>query len=373
MNLRITDLLDDYMDEQLYMDPAAVPDTKRIKEAAMKRIHRKKITRPVRVALIAAAIVVVLTGTVLAVIHYSGITDAMEQKWNASGSTEMTQEHKDFIEQRSADIGESVTDQGITVTVDSVTTTTDRVYLMLRCEFDPEQFDDVEQIATCFPSHGLARVENEAYGTLEVERVGGRDEMIETGVFNVEVSIDFENLPEDANLGDGKTTMYLEYNTVSYNHELEGPDYVDVTGTWSFAFSLPQSENVTVSIDETLSFDGTELDFGNGIVITVGDIQLDENSCDFSVTTDNEDYIFVGGDGMQAELARAAQPDVPTFSMFAVLENGEMAYGAAGMTWDEGTDTDRWSLDWATPVDPESVVSLIFSDGTTEIEVPLNS
>ena len=43
MNLKITDLLDEYMDDNLYMDPAAVPDTKRIKEAAMKQIGRAHV------------------------------------------------------------------------------------------------------------------------------------------------------------------------------------------------------------------------------------------------------------------------------------------------------------------------------------------
>ena len=73
-----------------------------------------------------------------------------------------------------------------------------------------------------------------------------------------------------------------------------------------------------------------------------------------------------------AALARAAEPEAPIFTLYANLSDGSMAYCGAGMTLDESTGADLWQLDWVAPVDPESVVSLIFSDGTTEIEIPLN-
>lgn len=371
MNLKITDLLDDYLDGDVYMDPVPVPDTKRIKEAAMKKVKKQRTVRPLRVALIAAAVVVLLTGTALAVVHYTRSADVLEQRWGLFGEEQMTQEQKDYLEQRSANIGEHVTDQGITVTVDSVTCVTDRVYLALRYEFAPEQY---EQVAECAAIGWNCYANNESIGTMENSRLGER--LVETsgpGVFESEISATFADLPEGANLGDGKTTLRLEISQICWKDQVDGPNEFTVDGSWTFEFPLPQSEAPeNKTSDAVLSFDGTELDFGENLLLQIEDIQVSETACKFTVTTDNEDYIFIGGDGVQAELARAAEPDVLFLTVFAVMDDGAMAYGGAGMTWDESTDKDHWSVEWATPLDPASVVSLIFSDGTTEIEAPLS-
>lgn len=372
MTLKITDLLDDYLDGDVYMDPVPVPDTRRIKEAAMKRMKKQRDLRPLRVILIAAAIVALLTGTALAVMHYTRSTDALEQRWSQLGSEQMTQEQKDYLEQRSANIGESVTDQGITVTVESVTCVTDRAYLALRYEFDPAQYG---QVAECAAVSRICYAGSESIGMLEHSSIGERPlATSEQGVFETEVSVFFENLPEGASLGDGETTLRLEISQISYKDQADGSDEFTVDGTWVFEFPLPQSETPeNKTSDAVLRFDGIELDFGENLLLQIEDIQVSETACEFTVTTDNEDYIFVGGDGMQAELARAAQPDAPCLTVWAVMEDGAMAYGGVGMTLDAGTGKDHWSVEWATPLDPDSVVSLIFSDGATEIEVPLGA
>lgn len=375
MNLKITDLLDEYWDENIPMEPVPVPDTSRIKEAAMKKTNvTAKTVRPLRIVLIAAAIVVLLTGTVLGVIHYTRTTEALEDRWETFGSEEMTQAHKDFIEQRSAAIGESVTDQGITVTVDSVTCTTDTVYLMIHYVLDPEQYD-TSNINMCFDSGTAMYVENENYGTSDQYSGGGGDAPQEGEGYWMNRQVTFDGLPEDANLGDGKTTMHIDMTEILYGKADEiGMREADgtVRGNWSFSFLLPQSEKTeNKTSDAVVSFD-TTLAFENGITLELSEIEVTETGCSFCVKTDNEEYIFVGGDGIQAELARAAQPDVPTFAMYANMSDGSMVYGGAGMDWEPNEDVDQWILDWATPIDPESVVSLTFSDGATEIEVPLD-
>ena len=337
----------------------------------MKKVKKQRTVRPLRVALIAAAVVVLLTGTALAVVHYTRSADVLEQRWGLFGEEQMTQEQKDYLEQRSANIGERVTDQGITVTVDSVTCVTDRVYLALSYEFDPEQY---EQVAECGAIGWICYANNESIGAMENSSMGERPvETPEPAVFESEISATFADLPEGANLGDGKTTLRLEISQICWKDQVDGPNEFTVDGSWTFEFPLPQSEAPeNKTSDAVLSFDGTELDFGENLLLQIEDIQVSETACKFTVTTDNEDYIFVGGDGVQAELARAAEPDVPFLTVFAVMDDGAMAYGGAGMTWDESTDKDHWSVEWATPLDPDSVVSLIFSDGATEIEVPLS-
>lgn len=60
------------------------------------------------------------------------------------------------------------------------------------------------------------------------------------------------------------------------------------------------------------------------------------------------------------------------FTVDAMMEDGtKVPSNGGGMSWNEETGLDEWHIDWAAPLDPESVVALIFSDGTTEIEVPL--
>ncbi len=362
MNLRITDLLDDYMDENLYMDPTAVPDTKRIKEAAMKKVKKQRTVRPLRVALIAAAIVVLLTGTVLAVMHYTKITDSMEENWNARAETSMTEEHKDFIEQRSADIGESVTDQGITVTIDSVTCTTDTVYLMVHYELDPEMYD-TENIFMCHASLPNRYVENEDFGTSTRSSGGGGKVETDSG-YLMHRDITFEDLPEGARLNDGKTTMHIEMTEIAFAPKGDG-ELPNVTGTWNFEFLLPAGEAVEAKTSDAV------LQFDSGITLEISEISVDEKECSFTVASDTEDYIFLAG-GEMAKLAQTAQPDMEVFTVDAKMADGTLVpSNGGGMSFNEATGLDEWTIEWSAPLNPEEVVALVFSDGTTEIEVPL--
>lgn len=371
MNLRITDLLDEYREDNIPVDVTSVPDTERIKEITMKKINRNyKTIRPLRIVLIAAAITVLLTGMVLGVMHYSRITNSMEEKWNKAGSEEMAPEQKKFIEVRSAEIGESVTDQGVTVTIDSVTCTTDTVYLMIHYVLDPEQYD-ASNISVCADSGSVKYVENENYGTCEEYTGGGGNTAGEDDGYWQEYHCTFRGLPEGASLADGNTTMHVEMSEIFFMTK-DNSELPNAVGTWNFEFVLPQSVPATVKTSDTsLDFD-TTLEFENGITLGISDIKVHETGCSFLVATDNEEYIFVGGDGDQAMLARAAQPDVPTFTMYANMADGSMVYGGVNMEWEPDEDVDQWTLEWATPLDPGGVISLTFSDGVNEIEVPLN-
>ena len=43
------------------------------------------------------------------------------------------------------------------------------------------------------------------------------------------------------------------------------------------------------------------------------------------------------------------------------------------MSYDEESGMDEWSVQWVAPIDPETVVALIFSDGASQQEIPLES
>ena len=51
---------------------------------------------------------------------------------------------------------------------------------------------------------------------------------------------------------------------------------------------------------------------------------------------------------------------------------GAIAYRIL-MSYDEKSGMDEWSIQWVAPIDPETVVALIFSDGTSQQKIPLES
>ena len=219
MKRKITDLLDEYMGDGIPMDPVPVPDLRRIKEAAMKKTDQgHKPIRPLRIVLIAAAVIVLLTGTALGVIHYAGITDSLENRWETFGSEEMTQAQKDFIEERSISVGDSVTDQDITVTVDSLTCTTDTVYILYTIALDPTVYD-IENITSILDWLSPISVENPEYGVIDSVGGGGNGNPAKDGVETWETRIKFEDLPEGANLGDGNTTLHMNITEIVYGKD----------------------------------------------------------------------------------------------------------------------------------------------------------
>ena len=74
------------------------------------------------------------------------------------------------------------------------------------------------------------------------------------------------------------------------------------------------------------------------------------------------------------ELAKAAEPDAPFYAVEALLQDGTCGpTTGASMSLNEESGMDEWSIQWVTPIDPETVVALIFSDGTSRQEIPMES
>ncbi len=360
MELKITELLDEYEGEDIPLDWTVVPDMSRVKEATMKQIQEEKTVRPLRIVLVTAAVVAVLTGSAVAAVMYTKNADKMEENWNQLTSTEMTSEQKDFIDQRSADLGESVTDQGITITADSVTCTGNTVFLTYSIELDSEIYD-LDDLASCAPDvEGVTYIENADYGKFNQSTCSGSGSFMENGKVVREERLEFSDLPDGTRINDGKTTLYMTFHDIWLGNQ-NGSDIPDVEGTWSFAIPLPEGEAIEAQTsDVTLEFDGQ-------IPITVSDITVDESGCKFTVETEDETYIFAN-DGEMAMLAGAAEPDAPIYTVKAKLADGTaIPSTSASMNNDDGLD--RWNIEFVAPLDPETVVALIFSDGTESIEI----
>ena len=338
-----------------------------ILEAKEVQIMKKKSIKPTRIALIAAAITVLLAGAVFAVYQYTRSTESLADRWEVFGNTEMPEAQKDYIDGKSANIGESVTDQDVTITLDSVTATDKTAYLLFRIHPDPEVYGEEEETDDYAIRFHDAEIyaENPQFGRLTEHTGGGGggdDELDGDYWMNYEIS--FNSLPEGARLNDGNTTMYMSLHSIMQM----GPqgEVPEIHGTWTFEFVLPASdESGAVSSD-------MELDFSGDVVLHISGLSVDDHGVSFTIETDNEEYVFAGS-GEQAELARMAEPDVPFFTVEAMLEDGTIVpTGPGNMTLNDDTGLDEWTIEWAAPIDPEEITALIFSDGTDEIVVSIN-
>lgn len=322
-------------------------------------IMTKKHGKALRIGLIAAAIIVLLTGTVIG-IYYTRVSSALEDNWNTRAETEMTQEQKDYVESLSANLGESVTEQGITITVDSVTCTADAAYVLMHYELDGELYD-MDALRTC-TSRNMTTVSNEAFGSLNMSTGRSGGEKQEDGIWAT-YTVEFSDQPDGTVLNDGNSMMSIEISTVELWYDGEEKSR-EIEGSWNFEFTLPEGEDAEpVKVEQEMSFDC-------GVTLLVTDVEITESGCHFTVETDTDEYYFV--DGATAELARAAQPELIQLTVDAELTDGTLVpCSGASMSMNEETLKDEWTIEWAAPLDPATVKSLVFSDGETEFTIEL--
>ena len=323
------------------------------------------IKRPIKLALIAAIVVVLLAGAAFAVYQYTRSAERLESDWNETAETTMTQEQKDFVEARSADLGESVTDQGITVTIDSVTCTKDSAIILYTVMLDPDIYD-VNRIIGASDALSQIRVESESYGTVKKSTGGGEGLSMENGVQIRTQICHFKDLPKEAAINDGKTTIFIEMNTFwIYAEKGYGEDgkFPDVTGKWSFAITLPASESVTEKTSaETIHF--TKV-----LDLEIYNISVNESAINFCVEpaerAEEPNYRF-SDTGEMTEF-----PDVVNFTAVAYLADGTAI--PTNETSGSYDGTEEWChIHFVAPVDPSEVSSVVFSDGIDEIEVFVN-
>lgn len=330
----------------------------------MKKKHGKKA---VRIALIAAAAAALLAGTVVAARLYTRSADRMEENWNRVAQQPMTTEQKDFIDEKSADVGETAVDQGITITAQSVTCTDDTAYISAVVQVDQEQYPEAYE--GLLPVDGTATVENPNWKTpLVCDHVRTNGSIMQDdGSRELEWRIELSKLPEGQRLNDGATVVTVEVKqmVLHYAADVEPQEQI-IDGNWTLAVTLPENDaTLPVDAQQNAEFTG-ELNF------TVEDIQVTADSLRFQLVAPSNDYVIVGTDML--ELAKAAEPDSTFYSVEALLEDGtRVPTTGASMSLNEESGMDEWSIQWVAPIDPETVMALIFSDGTSQQEISLES
>lgn len=333
-------------------------------ETAMAKKHGRKA---VRIALIAAAAAVLLAGSVVAARLYTRSADRMEENWNQAAQRPMTTEQKDFIDEKSLDIGESAEDQGITITASSVTCTDDTAYISVVVQIDKAQYPETYE--GLLSVDGTATVENPNWELpLVCDYVNTSGNMMQDdGSTELEWRMEFPKIPEGQRLSDGASVLTVEVSQVVFRYMADdNPQEQIVEGSWKLAVTLPESDATPpVEAQQNAEFTG-DLNF------TVEGIQVTADSLQFQLVAPSNDYVIVGTDML--ELAKAAEPDAPIYSVEALLKDGtRVPTTGASMSLNEESGMDEWSIQWVAPIDPETVLALIFSDGTAQQEIPLES
>ncbi len=322
------------------------------KEVPMKQ--HKRISHPAKTILIAAAIVAALTGTALAVMHYTKSADALEHTWNDMASNEMAQSHKDAIEARSADLGESITDQGITITVDSVSVTNDTVYLLYT-------------VATPVSDDQFSGILNE---TVQIAASDGNTYSAEPAVADRLVKDSDSGasyyrilsceLPDGVTLSHGQLIMDIS------SLMLNGME--QTAGSWNFSFTLPETEAVqSFDIDQTLHF-------ADDVTLELSNISVSESRITFNYVSSRPEVMVLDGDAFTAEEVLAADPDVQqVYTFYACLSDGTSVPVTGGSSiYSESRQVHECEFYWSTPIDLTALESIAFSDGNTEIEIPMS-
>ena len=191
--------------------------------------------------------------------------------------------------------------------------------------------------------------------------------MQDDGSTELEWRIEVSELPEGQRLNDGASVVTVDVKQVVFHDMAENnPQEQIVEGSWKLAVTLPESdETPPVEAQQSAEFTG-DLNF------TVEGIQVTADSLQFRLVAPSNDYVILGTD--QLELAKAAEPDAPFYSVEALLKDGTcVPTTGASMSLNEESGMDEWSIQWVTPIDPETVVALIFSDGTSRQEIPMES
>ncbi len=321
------------------------------KEVPMKQ--HKQISHPAKTILIAAAIVAALTGTALAVMHYTKSADALEHTWNDMASNEMAQSHKDAIEAKSADLGESVSDHGITITVDSVSVTNDTVYLLYT-------------VATPNPDNLLSGILNE---TIQVTASDGNTYSAEAAVADrlVEDSDSGASyyrilsceLPDGVTLAHGQLTM--DISSLMLN------DMEQEEGTWNFSFTLPETEAVqNFDVDQTLHF-------SDNVTLEISNISVSESRITFDYTSNKPEVMILNSDAFTSGEVTAADPDVQqVYTFYVRLSDGTSVPVTGGRSiYDESRQVNACEFYWSVPIDLSALESITFFDGTTEIGISI--
>ena len=375
MKIRITDLLDDYLDDDLPLDamPDILPgDTHKPKKFTRHSSRQKRGAQIVAVVLIVASISVAgglklwcggSAGKSLSAQAVPEEENPQTVEFAAAEAAEPTS---------AVDTEESpITDGGYTTTTISVDGSGLTVSAgSLRRDGTDYQVDiSIDTEAENVTGFQLSDMDVDlvlADGTSAMP-IGAAESSEPENPFVLREVYSFDPELTEAQLQ--SATLYLYIRTVLVSTTEESIFYA---GQWYIGLS---EDGVPVSTEENSDVPTT---LAEGQSFAVTDLTVSESGCTFWLHTDVRDFTLVP----QGQLSLAAQQDDQwTYYSFSVLTDG--TYGTGTMTIDSTamsirgiTDTQNlvyYTVTWKETVDPTSITGLYFTDGTTGQTVEVSS
>ena len=376
MKVRITDLLDDYLDQDLPLDP--IPDIlPKQSGKPLKKLRRsgrrKRWAQIVAAVLIVASVTTVggfklfcggSTGNSLAAqpagLEEQAVTPVPEctEEPDAGAASEA---EGGVILEDGGYFDSTITVEGEDVNVSAGNLTRSGSTFTLTVTVDT-QLENVTGFLLSDYQVCLVLLD----GTT-VEPTGASETRYLENPFVRDEVYTFDDITEETALE--TATLYLQIQSVTI---LTNDSVTDYTGSWDMAFSIA---GIDVPASDTgEEYAGETIPEGQDFSIT--DLQVSESGCTFWLHTTSAHYMLVP----QGQLALAQQQGGrETYYGFSLLTDGSIGT----LTVDSTTMSDRGvtttqnlvycTVTWKEKIDPTEITGLYFTDGTTGLTADVST
>ena len=375
MKIRITDLLDEYLDDDLPLDampdilPGDRPEAKS-SQAAHRLSHRK------RAGQIVAAVLIVVSISVAGGLKLWGgeagksLSDTAAEQQAAEAATALATEEPDTVVEYAEDTSIfdggymtstiSVDGDGVNISAGDVSREGSTYSMKITMETPMEHvtgflLDDYD--AYLVLADGTAEEVTSSSETSDSE-----NPFVKTEFFT------FDGLSESELAA---ATLYIQIHSVSIS-TTDSTTIMD--GQWDMGFS---DSGYTLSTETALE-ESPAPTLAEGQSFTVTDLTVSQSGCTFWLHSDADEFTLVP----QGQLALAAQQGSDeTYYGFSILTDGTL--DTASVTIDSSTMSTRGVTDtqnlvyctvtWKETIEPTSITGLYFTDGTTGQTVEVSS
>ena len=367
MKIRITDLLDDYLDEDLPLDP--------IPEVGIQKSKRKSRPgaphhSPRRAVQIAAGLVIVISLSAVAGMRLwcGGNTGASLAAGNAELYEQAEAQPPSPEPVAEGDIS-AWPDGYETVSITSIedqlsVTVSDVVQEGSRYRLTYTISTEIEHVT------GFQLADAEVYLLLADDTIVTPTGSTETGSaenpFELRDVYEFSDLPEDAELD--QAVLYVRIAQVTLT-TTDGS--IDVFGQWDVGFS---GDNVLLdpAVPEETGTENTEA-LGDA-EFSVTDLEVSESGCSFWVHTKQDNYLMVPIG--QLALVQESNPGTACYGISMVTDGNispdNLTVSSSLMSTRGVTSTQNLvycQVEWNGTIDPASILGMYFTDGTNSAQV----
>ncbi len=367
MKIRITDLLDDYLDEDLPLDP--------IPEVGIQKSKRKSRPgaphhSPRRAVQIAAGLVIVISLSAVAGMRLwcGGNTGASLAAGNAELYEQADAQPPSPEPVAEGDIS-AWPDGYETVSITSIedqlsVTVSDVVQEGSRYRLTYTISTEIEHVT------GFQLADAEVYLLLADDTIVTPTGSTETGSaenpFELRDVYEFSDLPEDAELD--QAVLYVRIAQVTLT-TTDGS--IDVFGQWDVGFS---GDNVLLdpAVPEETGTENTEA-LGDA-EFSVTDLEVSESGCSFWVHTKQDNYLMVPIG--QLALVQESNPGTACYGISMITDGNispdNLTVSSSLMSTRGVTSTQNLvycQVEWNGTIDPASILGMYFTDGTNSAQV----